>query len=132
MLTVFKLGLQKCGKLLDFQKFIFTRCSAPEYASISVKLELILATAKTWTGTDDELKTVDFDWLTYDKDNITEEFLNENIDQMDELDDTEKENLKNQTDDILSNVNEETTTTTTAAETDKYFLPVDTFILFNN
>ena len=47
--------------------------------------------------------------------------MNENIDQMDELDDTEKENLKNQTDDILSNVNDVTTTTTAAAETDKYF-----------
>ena len=40
---------------------------------------------------------------------------------MDELDDTEKENLKNQTDDILSNVNDEATTTTAAVETDKYF-----------
>ena len=64
--------------------------TAPTMASLTARIESILATAKHWeedVGTEQEFKDIDWDWLTYDltADDITDEFLETGLENMEEI-----------------------------------------------
>ena len=66
---------------------------SPTKAALSTRLEAILGVAKIWDqespNTDQDFKEIDWDWITYDltADDITDEFLQTNLEGMDEIDD---------------------------------------------
>lgn len=74
--------------VLNQDPAVIAEClSAPTMAGLTVKLEATLGVAKNWDGNDEDFKAIDWDWLTYDlvAEDITDEFLQTNLEGMEEL-----------------------------------------------